>query len=89
MERSSEKMHCDKEPFNSLSISPGVYVFLCEEHYAEEMRILEVNDTTENLLMEWLAWGNTYASVIGSHHSFISLMVRTDHLLKDKDNEEF
>ena len=73
---------CNEEGFNSLSMAPGTYVLLCQEHYVTEMNNMEVKDTIECLLMEWKDWGNTYGELLEDVSLFKSLMERTTSILK-------
>ena len=74
---------CKEPGFNSLSMAPGTYILLCQEHYIEETENMEVKDTLECLLLEWRDWGNRYGALVGDVTSFHALMKRTTNILKD------
>ena len=73
---------CKEQAYNALSLGPGTYADLCQQHYIEEMNNMEVKDTLECLLLEWRNWGKKYGSMI-DNKTFTDLMVRTDTLLKE------
>lgn len=78
---------CKEQAYNALSLGPGTYVDLCQQHYVEEMNNMEVKDTLECLLLEWRDWGNTYGALIGDVPVFNSLMRRTTSMLKPAEND--
>ena len=77
---------CKERAYNALSLAPGTYADLCQQHYIEEMNNMEIKDTLESLLIEWKDWGNKYGSLIADVPSFTSLMKRTTSTLKDVKN---
>ena len=86
MIRHCSMIGCKEQSYNALSLGPGTYVDLCQQHYVEEMNNMEVKDTLECILLEWKAWGNRYGSLIADIPSFNSLMKRTNSILKDVEN---